>query len=182
MIPMLVGSRFRRQTKIARRLKVWVGSQSSRFQMANSVIAVQTIIDEASLEIQGKPTVARIRGTWNAWHDHSAAAATSSMMVACGITLVSTKSATVGSTALSSPLTNIEWPWLWWDATVVGTEVVTAVGVESATCSNRMIDSKAMRKVPPAHTMVFVIETGPALEGAPDANIAFALRILLMPS
>ena len=182
MIPMLVGSRFIWRKTAARRSKVWVGAQGTIAALGPSSASAFTIIDETSLETQGKPTIARCRGMWNAWHDTSAAAATSSMVVAAGIAVVSTKAITAGVTAIPNPLTNIEWPWLWWDSALVGNEVITAVGVQSIGNTNRVIDSKAMRKIPPASTLILVLESGPALEGAPDANVAFALRMLLMPS
>jgi len=183
MIPMLVGARFVRRKTTARRSKVWLGAQSSTaLGLSPSTAAVFTIVDETQVETQGKPTIARVRGTWNAWHDRTAAPATSAMVVAAGITVVSTKSLTIGVTALPTPLANIEWPWLWWDSTVVGIDVGDATGFEQLTTFNRSIDSKAMRKVPPASTVVLIVEAGAAMLGAPDARLVFAIRMLLMPS
>jgi len=36
--------------------------------------------------------------------------------------------------------------------------------------------------VPPASTIVLIVEAGAALLGAPDARLAFVIRMLLMPS
>jgi len=183
MIPMLVGARFVRRKATARRSKVWLGSQSTTaLGLAPSTAAVFTIVDETQVETQGKPTIARVRGTWNVWHDRAAASATSAMSVAAGITVVSTKSLAIGVTALPTPITNIEWPWLWWDSAVVGIDVGDATGFERIERNNRLIDSKAMRKVPPASTIVLIVEAGAALLGAPDARLAFVIRMLLMPS
>jgi len=184
MIPMLVGARFVRRRPGPRRAKVWVSADSTALiALPPSTVAVQTLTTEAVLESQGKPTIARIRGTWVATHDHSAASATSSLYVAMGITVVSTKSVTAGVASLPTPITNSEWPWMFWDMYKVGTETVTAVGFQQTnSLDNRTVDCKAMRKVPPASTLVAVFETGPALEGAPDVNATLAVRILLLPS
>ena len=184
MIPMLVGSRFVRQrSKAPRRAKVWVGAFSSTWVAhPPSTSTVVTLITEGDIESQGKPTLARVRGTWAAMHDISAAGVTSAMVVAAGITVVSTKAVTAGITAVPTPLTNIEWPWLWWDSVVAGVEIDGAGVAEHVEQGNRIVDSKAMRKLPPASALIMVFETGPALEGAPDVNVALALRLLLMPS
>ena len=183
MIPMLVGSRFRR-TRVAtpRRSKVWVGARfSTALNLAPGATSFATLIDESLIETQGKPTLARCRGSWIAMNDASAAAATGLMTVAAGITVVSTKAAQAGIASLPLPLSNIEYPWLWWDATYVGIERETA-GVQSAGQHVRMIDSKAMRKLPPASTLIIVFEASAVLHGNPDGVISFDLRMLLMPS
>ena len=184
MIPMLVGSRFRR-ARVARprRSKVWVGAtNTSVIAMPPSSTSFATILTETTIETQGKPTLARVRGTWVAQVDRSLNSGTSMMRLAAGITVVSTKSAAIGITALPLPLSQIEWPWLWWDATFVGQEVFTAVGTQEMGELIRPVDSKAMRKLPPASTMVIVFEAGAVMEGAPDAVVAYSLRMLLMPS
>ncbi len=184
MIPMLMAGRFARpRAKTARRSKVWVGAQSATATgLGPSSAVVFTVIAEADLETQGKPTIARVRGTWNAWYDRAAAPATGAMIVGAGITLVSTKSVTAGIASLPQPLTNIEWPWLWWDTTIVGLDFGDATGFQLLENSVRVVDSKAMRKVPPGNTLVLIVETSPALLGAPDTRFGFSIRILLMPS
>ena len=184
MIPMLVGARFRRPAVKAgpKRAKVWLGSGSAASTaFAPSTVSVVTLIGEAAIEAQGKPTLARVRGTWIARNDQSASGTAAFMSIACGITVVSTKAVAVGTTAVPTPLTNVEWPWLWWDTQFVGNEPMASGDITSYG-GNRMIDSKAMRKLPPASALVMVVETSAALEGAPDLNFDFELRMLLMPS
>jgi len=145
---------------------------------------VFTLVTEADLEGQGKPTVARIRGTWNASPDIAQAPLQNVMQVFAGITLVSTKSFTAGIASLPTPRANIEWPWMWWDVVTIGMTVSAALDPTpiDITGNNRVVDSKAMRKAAPGHTMVLLVESSPALTGAPDALVSFATRILLMPS
>ena len=186
MIPMLVGSRFRRApAKTAKRSKVWVGSVSASAEaLPPSNARVFTLINEANLETQGKPTIARIRGTWNAYPDIGSAPAASSMFCFVGITLVSTRALTQGINSVPLPSDNIEWPWMFWDVATVGVEVAaTATGAPvDITRNNRVLDTKAMRKCPPAHTLILVVQTSVALDGAPDSLFTFATRILLMLS
>ena len=181
MIPMLVGSRFRRASvRTPKRSKVWVGSTSgAEVSLAAAGTAFQTMVDEASMETQGKPTIARVRGTWHVADDPSQSTGPALVAVAMGITVVSTKSVAAGIGSLPTPLTNIEWPWLAWDAVIAGTEESAAVPYPAIL---RDIDSKAMRKVPPASTMIIVFEAGAELAATSHVNIAFAVRILLLPS
>ena len=105
------------------------------------------------------------------------------MVVAAGITTVSAAAATAGILSLPLPINDIEWPWLWWDSAFVGNENYAASNTTlDLSAANRVIDSKAMRKVPPSHVCVLVFQAGVALKGAPDANVSFIVRILLMPS
>ena len=184
MIPMLMAGRFARtRTRTARRSKVWSGASSpANISLAPSEIAANTIFPEASVENLGKPTLARVRGTWSASPDTSLATATSYMYVHGGITFVSAKALAIGVTALPGPLTNPEWPWIWWDSVLVGTEVRTAVGFIDTGLNTRAVDSKAMRKIPPGSALVAVWEAGPALEGAPDTIVNFSFRMLFLPS
>ena len=145
MIPMLVGSRFARRTRTGpRRSKVWVGAINNVLDLAPSGSATATLISEIDIESQGKPTLARCRGSWIAHQDLSAAAATSGMWVAAGIAVLNAKAVSSGVTAMPLPISNVEFPWIWWDAVYVGIEVNTAVGIIDLVRDNRIVDSKAM--------------------------------------
>ncbi len=183
MIPMFVGSRFRRPVRTAaKRSKVWFGFVGSTIDLPPSNVSFETVITEANLETQGKPTIARVRGSWVAHQDVGAAGSTSGMWVTAGLTIVSTKAVAAGISSLPTPSTNVEWPWLWWDTVYCGIELVTGVGFQMLSPFNRVVDSKAMRKVPPASTVVMVYEAVAAGEGAPDCSVSASLRLLLLPS
>ncbi len=186
MIPMLMAGRFARRARTGpRRSKVWVGAISSAATaIAPGATGLFGLITEASLEAQGKPTIARIRGTYNVYYDSAATSSgvTGAMIVTCGICLVSTKAFAAGIASVPLPITNVEFPWIWWDSVMVGQDVRSAVGFTEIGQTNRPIDSKAMRKVPPAHTLIFVFEATGGLQGAPDARLMFDTRILLLPS
>jgi len=182
MIPMLMAGRFRGRRTVPRgprRSKVWSGASTALQNLAPATASTIAIFTEGQIENLGKPTLARVRGTWLAYEDVSVGIEPALMEVALGITVVSTKAFTIGVTALPTPITNPEWPWLYWDSMYIGSENVDSVPFPAI---NRVVDSKAMRKLPPGSTLIAVFEAGAALEGTPEANALFSIRMLFMPS
>ena len=181
MIPMLAVSRFSRGgARAPRRSKVWLGAQIQGFSLAAAGTSVSTLILEGVLENQGKPTIARVRGSWIAFVDESASTEPTFGFVTAGIAVVSTKSVTAGVASLPLPATNVEFPWIWWDTIQVGSENsdTTHIGWNQ----EHIIDGKAMRKIPPASTLVAVFEASPSFAGTLAVDGAMHVRMLLMPS
>ena len=180
---MFVRNRFARRTAVrsARRSKVWAGAQIGLTQMAAGQVAFNTLESEADLESQGKPTIARIRGQILVQTDFSAEVPEDKCNVGFGIALLDARAVAAGAGSLPGPLTNIEFPWMWWHSSVIA--VQTTVGLEQVLSNfDRIeVDGKAMRKAAPGHLLVLVAEVL-AITGTSDIEYFGALRILLMPS
>ena len=139
--------------------------------------ATATISAQLALAAQHLPeTLLRIRGEWAAAFT-TALASGIGVNVTAGLILVPEGT---GSTALWSPFTDGDAPWIWWDTmSLIYTEQVTDVVYSAAVSSGRrVIDSKAMRKVRNSELQC-VVETATivGLSGA-NINMSMVARVL----
>ena len=90
-------------------------------------------------------TLLRIRGEW-ALSSTASIAGNNGAAICMGLILVPEGT---GTTALWSPITDGDAPWIWWDCMHLIYEEYVANVVQSSQTSSgrRVIDSKAMRKV-----------------------------------
>ncbi len=121
-------------------------------------------------------TLLRMRGEWAACFE---GALPSAIGVAATIGIIQVPEGT-GTTALWSPITDGDAPWIWWDSLhLLYTEQVVDTNYSSQTSSGRrIIDSKAMRKVRNSEIQC-VLETATisGLTGG-NVNVAGSLRAL----
>jgi len=109
--------------------------------------------------ISGGETVIRTRGLLSITTDNDASA--EEQLGAYGIAVVSEPAATVGITAIPTPVVDASWGgWLYHSYFASRTALNTAVGFAEAASAviNIVIDSKAMRKVDEDDRLVMVIE------------------------
>ena len=118
-------------------------------------------------------TLLRTRGRIRATLD--AAAIDESFVLAVGLAVVSSKSATIGVTAIPAPVTDGSYPWLW-HGFLLGNSFS---GVNStATTDILEVDSKAMRKVKEDESVVLAFEMCASDNSGGVVNILAGLRSL----
>ncbi len=101
-------------------------------------------------------TLLRVRGRVQVQLD--AAAVDERVTVAMGLIVVPDRAASVGITAVPLPSSNGEDDWLWHGFAMVTSGAEAAI-VPDALIATIEIDSKAMRKVKPDESLVFVVES-----------------------
>ena len=180
---MFIRRPFARRTaaRTSRRSKVWFGSQIVLTQQAAATVAFNTLMTEVQLETQGKPTIARIRGQILVQTDVSAQVAEDKCHVGLGIALLDARAVAAGAASLPGPLTNVEFPWMWWHSAEIAVGTNTALEQIPTNFDRITVDGKAMRKAAPGHLLVLVSEVL-AETGTSDIEYFGFLRILAMPS
>ncbi len=181
---MFVRSRFagRRVSRGAKRSKVWVSGSGVSLAHAASTVAIFTIVTEADLEAQGKPTVARMRGRALVKADLSVVPP-AGISYAFGIALIESNAFGAGAASVPGPLTSPEFGWIDYHSGNIHNEFDASDDLLGGGCWSEVIDSKAMRKVVPGHVLAGVFETGASFDtNAQILNFMFNVRVLLMPS
>ncbi len=74
-----------------------------------------------------------------------------------GLGIVSTDAFAVGSTAMSDPNGDADYPWLWWYQSQLQSQVNVANDAALSAAERITVDSKAMRKVKPWQSLVWVV-------------------------
>jgi len=107
-------------------------------------------------------------------------AAGDEMRLTAGIGIVSSDAFAAGAGSMPDPLTDIAYPWMWWDTWFLkpGSATVGNPQPQSSVQSNMVVDVKAMRKVGIDQTIALIFEVTDVV-GTPVANIAFDGRLLL---
>jgi len=99
------------------------------------------------------------------------------MDVTVGLAIVSSDALAVGATAMPDPGNDPDYPWLYWKGLLIQSQTG---GSSSAELVHRVeVDSKAMRKVKPKQSLVWVAQSV-RLNGTPNADLIFGgLRVLV---
>ena len=118
------------------------------FSTSNSFLGLAA--GEAAINVRGDVAVAetwlRFRGRWTAWLDATPAAG-DAVLVTMGLIVVS---AGLGTTVLSSPFSQGDAAWLWWDQVLLAYDEISSNNPTYDIGSARgEIDNKAMRILRP---------------------------------
>ena len=138
--------------------KQWTSIPSIRFDQAAAAT-----ISGASVAFSSPFTILRIRG--GIVNVVDTATDGDDITIGYGLAILSTDAFALGATAFPDPLGEPEYPWLWWYASsLISTLLNSANGVVSdvAAAERIVVDSKAMRKVKPGESLVWVVQTGSA--------------------
>ena len=121
-------------------------------------------------------TIVRCRATLHASIDTPADAV--SQVITCGLGIVSTDAFAVGLTAMPDPGDELDYPWLWWGEILL--QKWLPAGDSASEASVRVeVDTKAMRKVKPRQSLVWVFQ-GIRLNGTPITQLLVgATRVLI---
>ena len=125
----------------------------------------------------GSPgTIMRVRGEVQGIFT-TGAAANSMKVLACGLIVVSAEALAAGVASIPSPAEDLNSPWFWHGFLLLARTTATE-GDDDFMASHRVtIDSKAMRRVKPNESAVFVMDPID-LVGSEGAQLQFAARLL----
>ncbi len=159
----------RRQRKIDQTR--WVNSSFIFGAFSAGTVAATVLAAQSSND-----TILRTRGILRAWLDSTQAPGVG-VDVAVGMCVVPDGP---GTTVLWSPVTDANAPWFWYTRfTLAYEEMVTdVIDVPGMTSFTEVIDSKAMRKIPP-DSEVQVVAENVTLLAAGSINVCSGSRMLL---
>ena len=155
------------------------------FKQWTSILALGTsvntdeLVQGASLAFGNSATILRIRGAVQASFD-STNTAGDDITLTWALGMVSTDAFAAGLGSMPDPAGEPEYPWLWWGTMFLHSELTVAPPGGWGTLAQRLeVDSKAMRKVKPGQSLVWLMQaTGQA--GTPLTNIDFMqTRVLI---
>jgi len=166
-----------RRGGVARRETLWIGGTAFNQSLAATTsVALVQVLNAAALAL-APFTIVRTRGLIRVNSDQTGA--TEDYGASFGVAVVSEQASTVGITAVPTPtVDNDSDLWLVYEFVIGQFQNLTSAGVfESGV--ERIIDSKAMRKVEPGQDVVAVTE-GPGAGLAPTGSqIAGFFRMLV---
>ena len=163
------GAQFSRQ---GRKLTQWSGFTSGT--AVTNLAAATIVLDQVGIPNVQEQTVVRTRGILTIINDQQAA--TRNVHGAFGIAIVEEPAATIGVTAVPSPISDIgSDAWFVWLPFELTNQFASAIGFNTPAQSNFMIESKAMRKLSIEQRLVFVVENEAVAGGL---NYHFSLRML----
>ena len=119
-----------------------------------AVTTAQKVHGGIGFSVTGKATILRIRGNWLI--KGTPDAVSDDMVIGLGIMIVSTDSATVGGTSVPSPLGDPGSPWLWHQYVPLMAGQTALLGQDIGSMVRGEIDTKAMRKIGPNQSLVFI--------------------------
>ena len=171
---MAIRSRVPVRSRAPKRKTVWVGTaDQGAVSLASGGSAIVSSFDPSSFAIL-KATIARVRGEINVFPQVTTADL--SINGAYGLCVVSDEAFAAGAASIPRPFDDDDWAgWLvhgYFSNRVIASAVDNGLWITS-----KAIDSKAMRKVGPGETVVWMIESqGGAI------SVLFNARVLIMLS
>ena len=152
--------------------KGWLGVTNSGVPVTSVQAAIISI---ANIEGQVRETILRSRG--EVLLQATPDAATDSDVYGFGLIVVHSNAVTIGTTALPGPIADIGADWLWHRFVPMDAVTLTAADPNARAVVSRFeLDSKAMRKIAPDHTLVLMAESGGVFA---SAAVSVGLRVLL---
>ncbi len=123
-------------------------------------------------------TILRIRGAVQ-FHFDAAKQVGDEINITLGLAVASTDAVAAGAGSMPDPGGEPEFPWLWWGDFFLHAESTGAQEVWGLTSQRVVVDSKAMRKVKPGQSLVWVGESSQQV-GAPATFLDFMrTRVLI---
>ncbi len=156
------------------RQKAWATVPRSILTTATN----ETIIGGV-LDFIGAGTILRVRCNDILMSFDGAQQAGDDINLTLGLGVVSTDAAVLGATAMPDPLAENDYPWLWWGNYTLRSTAAAAFNQLGTSVLRLEVDSKAMRKVKPKQSLVWVMEASGAF-GAPATTVDISeTRVLL---
>ncbi len=155
--------------------KSWDGLPS-----AEETVSVDATRGASSLGFLVPATILRCRCRILLTNDSPAD--TEQVRIAFGLGIVSTDAAVLGATGLPDPADEPEFPWLWWDDISIQSFGGAVSPVEMTPfgegCRELMVDTKAMRKIKPGQSLVWVSQSI-RIAGTPTVAVMYGITRVL---
>ena len=141
-----------------------------------TALAAGTFADQMVTASTAPETIMRTRGEVCVWIDNSEAPPVE-LILSIGLILVPEGT---GATVLWAPFTDDNAPWFWFDSFTIGYEeyVTDVIAAQEMHAVRRVIDSKAMRRMPSDVEIQLVMENT-TISGAGSVNVGVTGRFLL---
>jgi len=136
--------------------------------------AAATILG-SSLAFAIPATILRVRGQVLVLLDNAAVGVTQG--VAMGLAVISSDAFAAGVVAVPDPAGELDYPWLWWNSVKLFTDSGASIDNFGMQYQRVEVDSKAMRKMKPGESLVFIAQTLAAV-GVTRINVAH-IRVLI---
>ncbi len=158
-------SGFIRRNGVMRRETLWLATSQIQAAIATADTAVQLFVFSSAFLSASVPfTIVRSRGLIFMHSDQGSA--TEDQEIAFGIAVVSDQANSIGVTAVPTPVADAGSDlWFVYETLFSQIRVTSAIGFSESLGRERIIDSKAMRKVEDGQNISAVVETGPNSEG-----------------
>ncbi len=148
-----------------------MGSKISAIDLATGT----TGLGGNALAVSGPGTLVRFRGHIFAQLD--AGGVDERALIACGFILVSNEAFAAGIASVPKPFTDADADWVWYGFLSISSGA--EAGVVGDSLFDRLpVDSKAMRKVKPSQSLVFVVEVASSQDATGTFDVMYGLRIL----
>ncbi len=160
--------RFVRSRSFVRRAPgtmIWLNSNivTSKVAIPAATAILFATLDAGALLLRPF-TVVRTRVNW--WSISDQTTALEEPQLAMGWMKVNDSAVSVGITAIPDPINNTDSPWFVYETAVPALQIATAVGFTSPAGTQRIVDSKAQRKIGPNEDLAVVIANNSAADGA----------------
>jgi len=149
-----------------------IGSQITAVDLAVGTKALGTASSEANLA----QTIMRLRGQVFAQLD--ATAVDERVIIACGLGIVSADAVAAGAGSVPGPSSDADWSWMWHGFLTMSSGAEAAV-VGEMLFDRREVDSKAMRRVKPNESLVFVTEVVQSIDQGGTFDLLYGVRVLI---
>ncbi len=153
--------------------KEWVGIPA-----VSTVLTTATTIQGGSIAFAIPATILRARGAVQCALDDSKQVG-DEIRLTFGLGVVSSDAFAAGAGSMPDPNAEVEYPWLWWNTMFLRAEGTGAQEAWGSSVVRLDVDTKAMRKVKPGQSLVWVAQSTTVV-GAPVTNIDFLTgRVLI---
>jgi len=99
--------------------------------------------------------------------------------ITLGLGIVSTDAAAIGASAMPNPVEQIDYPWVWWGNYTLRSQLAAGVNALGSSVVRFAADSKAMRRVKPSQSLVWVIQSSGASGGPATVVDIGVTRVLI---
>ena len=157
------------------REKSWVELPAA----SSSVSASGTFIVSGILDFIGPGTLLRFRCNDILITMDATKQAADTIRLTFGLGIVSTDAAAAGAASMPDPLSDTDYPWIWYGDYIVRSEVAAATEALGSSVIRFSADSKAMRRVKPLQSLLWVMQASGAA-GVPTTLVDVGTtRVLL---
>ena len=155
--------------------KAWIGHTGAEASFSTDAVFAAS----GSLSFTGLGTILRAHYPDLLVHLDSTKQVGDNIVITLGLGIISTDAAAQGANSFPDPVGSVDYPWLMWDQFSLDSEVAAGEEAIGASVVRRSYDVKAMRRVKPGETLIWVGQRSGA-SGAPVTLFKMSLgRVLI---